>query len=109
MRLLLLALSLLPAAFAEEPLVKSLYPTGGGHFQVRVSPCKEKSAVINGSLTNNTDSKWLYIEIQGKATLGNSTATYRFNLERIGEKDATFKQPIETNADCSTIRLSDLE
>jgi hypothetical protein len=46
-----------------------------------------------------------------KVTHRSTTATYRFNLERIGEKGGTIKQAIESLAkvDCESIRLSGLE
>jgi hypothetical protein len=84
MRLLLLIIGILLGAFAGEPLTQNLYPAGGGSFGVWLSPCKEKAPVLNGYLTNNTDTTWLYIELQVKVTHRSTTATYRFNLERIG-------------------------
>jgi len=69
------------------------------------------SGVPNGSLTNNTDTNWLYIEIQLKVTKGHSTTTYRLNLERIGPKGGTIRQRIDgpDNQQCTSVRLSDLE
>lgn len=110
-RLALLTAAMLPTAFGVEPLTQSLSPPGGGSFKVTLSACKDQAAVLNGQLTNHTGDTWLYIEIQVKVTHGSSMATYRFNLERIGEKGATIRQPLEgvSKVDCESIRISGLE
>ena len=110
-QLMLLAAAVASAAFGGEPLTTNLYPAGGGSFEVTLSACKDQAAVLNGRLVNNTGDSWLYIEIQVKVTHGTSTAAYRFNLERIGEKGGTIRQPIEgtSKVDCESIRLSDVE
>src|SRR6266567_1673056 len=90
---LLLAITCMRSAAAESATQK-LYPAGGGHFAISLSTCNGSAAVLNGSLTNNTGASWLYIEIQIKVTQGTSTATYRLNLERIGAKGGTIRQPI---------------
>lgn len=107
----LLAASGIRPAVAAEPLIKNLYPAGGGHFAISISSCSGRAAVLNGSLTNNTDTTWLYVEIQVKVTQGRATTTYRLNLERIGLKGSTIRQRIEgpENQDCAAFRLSDLE
>src|SRR6185295_12734763 len=104
---LLLVTSGMQSAVAAEPLTQNLYPAGGGHFAISLSSCSEKAAVVNGSLTNNTDAVWLYIEIQVKVTQGRSTTTYRLNLERIGPKGGTIRQRIDGpgNQDCTSVRL----
>jgi hypothetical protein len=108
--LLLLAASGMQSA-AAETLAQNLYPAGGGHFAVSLSPCSGKEAVLTGSLTNNTDAVWLYIEIQVKVTQGHSTTMYRLNLERIGPKGGTIRQRIDgpANQQCTSVRLRDLE
>lgn len=110
---LVLALSLVvsPALFGAESLQQNLYPTGGGHFAVTLSPCKDKVPFLNGYLTNNTGTNWLYVEIQVKVTRGNATETYRFNLERVGANGRAIRQVIENaaNQDCESIRLCHLE
>ena len=110
LRLALLAATVVSDGIAGD-LTQSLYPTGGGSFLVTLSTCREKEAILNGRLTNNTGDTWLYIEIQVKVSHGSSSAAYRFNLERIGEKGGTMRQRIEgmSKADCETIRLSELE
>ena len=99
------------SAGAADPLTQNLYPAGGGHFAISLSACNGGSAILNGTLTNNTDTTWLYIEIQVKVTQGRSTTTYRFNLERIGPKGGTIRQRIEGPAsqDCNSVTLSGLE
>jgi hypothetical protein len=103
----------LPCVFAAEPVTKNLYPAGGGHFTVSLSPCSSSgtAAVLSGTLTNQTDATWLYIEIQVQVTQGTSTATYRLNLERIGPKGGVIRQRIDGPADqdCGSIRLSGVE
>ena len=96
---------------AAESLTQKLYPAGGGHFAISLSTCDGTAPILNGTLTNNTDTTWLYIEIQVKVAQGTSTTTYRLNLERIGPKGATIRQRIEApaNQDCTSIRLSGLE
>ena len=51
------------------------------------------------------------MEIQVKVTQGNTTATYRLNLKRIGADGRAIRQLIDgpANQDCESIRLSDLE
>jgi hypothetical protein len=111
MRTLLLVISVLPVAFAAEPVTKKFYPAGGGNFEISLSACNEKAAVLNGRLTNNTDTTWLYVEIQVKVTQGNATSTYRLNIERIGADGRTLRKRIDgpANQDCEAIRLSDLK
>ena len=108
---LVLALSGVPRALTAEPLAQKLYPPGGGHFAISLSTCDGGAAVLNGTLTNNTDTTWLYIEIQVKVTRGTSTTAYRLNLERIGPNGGTIRQRIEgaANQECAAIRLSGLE
>ena len=110
-QLMLLSAAVLPAAFGGEPLTKTLLPAGGGSFEVTLSACKDQAAVLNGRLINKTGDTWLYIEIQVMVTQGTSTAAYRFNLERVAEKGAAIRQPIDgmSKVDCESIRLSDLE
>jgi hypothetical protein len=108
---LALTLAVSSVIFGAEPLQQNLYPAGGGHFAVSLSPCKDKTPVLNGYLTNNTGTHWLYIEIQVKVTRGSGTETYRFNLERVGASGRAMRQAIESAADqdCDSIRLSDLK
>jgi hypothetical protein len=108
---MLLAAAVMPPAFGGELLTQNRYPAGGGAFELELSACKDKSAILNGTLTNNTGATWLYIEIQVKVTHGSTTAAYRFNLERIGEQGGTIRQPIEgmSKVDCESLRLSGLE
>src|SRR5262245_48326809 len=107
----ILAASGVGRAIAAEPLVENLYPAGGGHFAISLSACNGTTAQLNGALANNTDTIWLYVEVQLKVTIGNSTSTYRLNLERIGPKGITIRQRLEgaANQDCDAIRLSGLE
>lgn len=109
-RLLLSAAAVLPIAFGGEPRTQNLYPAGGGSFEVTLSACKDKAPILNGRL-NHTGASWLYIEIQVKVTHGSSTAAYRFNLERIGEKGAAMRQPLEgmSKVDCESIQLGGME
>ena len=110
LRLALLAATVVPCGIAGD-LTQSLYPAGGGSFLITLSTCQEKAAILNGRLTNHTGDTWLYIEIQVKVAHGSSSATYRFNLERIGAKGGAMRQRLEgmSKADCETIRLSELE
>ena len=96
---------------AAEPLSKNLYPPGGGHFAISLSACSDGKAVLNGSLANNTDTTWLYIEVQVKVTRGNSAATYRLNLERIGPKGGTIRQRLEGPADqdCASYQIAEVQ
>ena len=107
----MLILAVSPVISGAAPLQQNLYPAGGGHFAVSLSPCKDKTAVLNGYLINNTGTSWLYIEVQVKVTRGNATETYRFNLERVGASGRVMRQAIEGAADqdCESIRLSDLK
>ena len=103
--------AVLPNAFGGEPRTQNLYPAGGGSFEVTLSACKDKAPILNGRLINNTGASWLYIEIQVKVTQGSSTAAYRLNLERVGEKGAAMRQPLEgmSKVDCESIQLGELE
>src|SRR5262245_61947040 len=94
MRLLCLFVGAAMGASAGE-LKETLHPAGGGSFEVELSSCKDKVPLLNGRLINNTDANWLYVELQVKVTHGSTSGTYRFNLERIGEKGANIRHTID--------------
>ena len=70
------------AAFGEEPVMKDLYPAGGGHFTVAVSTCRDRSALLNGTLANHTDDTWLYIEIQVKLIKASATTCRAMKVDK---------------------------
>jgi hypothetical protein len=93
-----------------ETLTQRLYPPGGGHFEISLSTCQDKAAVLNGHLANHTGDTWLYAEVELKLTQGSTTTKYVLNLERIGADGRAIRQRIDGPAgqDCGTIRLSDV-
>ena len=105
----MIALLWIAAAFGDEPVMKDLYPAGGGHFTVAVSTCRDRSALLNGTLANHTDDTWLYIEIQVKLIQASATTVYRLNLERVGPNGATFRQRIDGASDCTSVRVGEVE
>ena len=100
------------AAVAAEPGTWTLSPEGGGQFVITLAACNaQNAAVLTGTLANQTEDTWLYVEIQVKVTKAGATSTYRFNLERIGPKGINIRQRIEgpANQECTAFRIDSVE